>query len=81
MRFSISLNTIIPEFKKENGFKKLHVSILTDGEDARVFLTSLGFNVMKMRVTGVIFTLAMMWDSFAIERMVTHTSWKVGLLE
>ena len=32
----ISLHTIIPEFKKENGVQKLHVSILTDGESAGV---------------------------------------------
>ena len=32
----ICLHTIIPQFKKENGIQKLHVSILTDGESAGV---------------------------------------------
>jgi len=32
----ISLHTIIPHFKKENGVQKLHVSVLTDGESAGV---------------------------------------------
>tara|TARA_A100001201_G_scaffold41121_3_gene42162 strand:+ start:2922 stop:4988 length:2067 start_codon:yes stop_codon:yes gene_type:complete len=32
----VSLHTIIPQFKKENGIQKLHVSILTDGESAGI---------------------------------------------
>ena len=77
----ISLNTIIPAFKKENGVQKLHVSILTDGEAAGVPYFSWIQRNDDEGSTGVMFTLVMMWDSFVIERMVTHTSWKVGSLE